>query len=186
MLVLALLSAGCTAEAKSSGDAVPTPFAGCAAITLAPSSAAPSSAATRPADLPGLSLPCFTGGEQVALTSLRGPAVINFWASWCGPCRTELPVIQRLADRAAGRLTVLGVNTDDSRDAGASFAADQQITMPTLVDKDGKLYTALGGRALPMTVFVDAQGRRYLYVLPLTEKTLAQQVHAHTGVAVTL
>jgi peroxiredoxin len=94
--------------------------------------------------------------------------------------------MQRLADRAKGRLTVLGVDTGDSRDAGASFAADKRVTMPTLVDEDRKLFTALAGRALPMTVFVDAQGRRFLYVLPLDEKTLPEQVRAHTGVTVTL
>jgi len=179
-VALALLSAACTGQAKSSGSAEPAPFAGCGAITASPSAAA------RPADLPGLSLPCFTGGEQVALAGIRGPAVINFWASWCGPCRTELPVMQRLADRAEGRLTVLGIDTGDSRDAGASFAADKQVTMPTLVDADRKLFNALAGRALPMTVFVDAQGRRFLYVLPLDEKTLPEQVRAHTGVTVTL
>lgn len=182
VVVLALSSAACTAEAKTSGGAEPSPFAGCAAVTAA----AGSSAAASRVDLPELSLPCFTGGEQVALTSVRGPAVINFWASWCGPCRTELPVMQRLADRAQGRLTVLGVDTGDSRDAGASFAADKRVTMPTLVDEDKKLYTALAGRALPMTVFVDAQGRRFVYVLPLDAKTLPEQVRAHTGVTVTL
>lgn len=181
VVVLALLSAACTAEVKSSGGAQPAPFADCAAIT-----AASSPAATQPTDLPDLRLPCFTGGEQIALTGLRGPAVINFWASWCGPCRTELPVIQRLADRAQGRLTVLGVDTGDSRDAGASFAADKRVTMPTLLDEDRVLFTALAGRALPMTVFVDAQGRRSLYLLPLDEKTLAEQVRTHTGVTVTL
>jgi thiol-disulfide isomerase/thioredoxin len=180
VVVLALLSAACTAEAKSSGSAQPAPFAGCGAITASPSAAAPA------ADLPNLSLPCFTGGEQVALAGVRGPAVINFWASWCGPCRTELPVMQRLADRASGRLTVLGVDTGDSRDAGASFAADKRVTMPTLVDADRKLFVALAGRTLPMTVFIDAQGRRFLYVLPLDEKTLPEQVRAHTGVTVTL
>jgi cytochrome c biogenesis protein CcmG/thiol:disulfide interchange protein DsbE len=132
-----------------------------------------------------LRLPCFTGGKKVALTEIRGPAVINFWASWCGPCRTELPVIQALAARATGKLTVLGVDTGDRREAGASFAAAKQVTMPTLFDQDQSLFNALAGRALPMTVFVDAAGHRSVYVYPLTDKTLPEQVRAHTGVTVT-
>jgi cytochrome c biogenesis protein CcmG/thiol:disulfide interchange protein DsbE len=172
-LVLALFTAGCSSR---KADA-PSPFADCSALT------AP--AATGPTDLPDLRLPCFTGGKAVALTEIRGPAVINFWASWCGPCRTELPVIQSLATTAAGKLTVLSVDTGDRREAGASFAAAQQVTMPTLFDQGQSLFTALAGRALPMTVFVDAAGHRSIYLYPLTAKTLPDQVRAHTGVTVT-
>jgi cytochrome c biogenesis protein CcmG/thiol:disulfide interchange protein DsbE len=175
-VLLALVTAGCSGQSQPD---VPSPFADCSAITGP-------SATTGPTDLPDLRLPCFTGGKKVALTEIRGPAVINFWASWCGPCRAELPVIQALAARSAGKLTVLGVDTNDSRDAGASFAAAKQVTMPTLFDQDKSLFNALAGRALPMTVFVDAAGHRFVYVYPLTVQTLPQQVHTHTGVTVTL
>jgi cytochrome c biogenesis protein CcmG, thiol:disulfide interchange protein DsbE len=174
-LLVALATAGCSGQRHAD---TPSPFADCSAITVP-------AASTGPTDLPDLRLPCFTGGKGVALTEIRGPAVINFWASWCGPCRAELPVIQALAARSAGKLTVLGVDTGDRRDAGASFAAATQVTMPTLFDQDQSLFNALAGRALPMTVFVDAAGRRSVYVLPLTEKTLPEQVRAHTGVTVT-
>jgi cytochrome c biogenesis protein CcmG, thiol:disulfide interchange protein DsbE len=120
------------------------------------------------------------------LRELRGPAVLSLWASWCSPCRTELPVMQRLADRAAGRLTVLGVDTGDSREAGASFATDAQVTMPTLFDQESRLLTALAGTRLPVTVFVDGNGRRQVTVLPLNAGKLAELVRTHTGVAVTL
>jgi cytochrome c biogenesis protein CcmG/thiol:disulfide interchange protein DsbE len=170
-----LLALALTACSGKSGDDTASPFTDCSAITAASSG---------PTDLPDLSLPCFTGGKQIALTSIRGPAVINLWASWCGPCRTELPVIQRLAEQQKGRLTVVGVDTGDRREAGASFAADKQVTMPTLFDADSKLSGALSGRGLPMTVFVDAQGKRTVYLLPLTEDKLAEQVKAHTGVVI--
>lgn len=173
-LLLALAAAACSGKGD---DETPSPFADCSALA-APAGAGPS-------QLPDLRLPCFTGGQKVALTEIRGPAVINLWASWCGPCRTELPVIQALAGRTAGKLTVLGVDTGDRREAGASFAAAKQVTMPTLFDSDQALYRALGGSALPMTVFVDASGRRTVYPLPLTDKTLPEQVRAHTGVTVT-
>jgi cytochrome c biogenesis protein CcmG/thiol:disulfide interchange protein DsbE len=171
--VLALAAAACSGK----GDDTPSPFADCSAITAPP--------AAGPTDLPDLRLPCFTGGKQVALTEIKGPAVINFWASWCGPCRTELPVIQGLATKEAGKLTVLGVDTGDSREAGASFAAAKQVTMPNLVDADKTLFYALSGQGLPMTVFVDKTGHRTIYRLPLTDKTLPDQVRQHTGVAVT-
>jgi cytochrome c biogenesis protein CcmG/thiol:disulfide interchange protein DsbE len=189
LLLVVAAAAACTADAGSDDEA--SPFADCASLTVPPPSGAPPSAAAGaatpgPSALPDLRLPCFTGGRQISLTDLRGPAVINIWASWCGPCRTELPVMQHLADRAQGRLTVVGVDTGDSRDAGASFAADKAVSFPTLFDEDRKLLTALAGTALPITVFLDADGRKYVHVTPLDERTLAEQARRHTGVTVTL
>ena len=174
---LALALTGATACSGKGDDQTPSPFADCSALT-APGGAGPT-------QLPDLRLPCFTGGQKVALTTIKAPAVINFWASWCGPCRTELPVIQQLATREAGRLTVLGVDTGDGREAGASFAAAKQVTMPNLVDSDKSLFSALAGQALPMTVFIDQTGHRTIYRLPLTDQTLPEQVREHTGVTVT-
>ena len=73
--------------------------------------------------------------------------------------------MQRLADRAAGRLHVLGVDTGDGRDAAASFGADKGVTMPdALRPRTAKLLAALGKINLPITVFVDADGRsRHVY-----------------------
>jgi cytochrome c biogenesis protein CcmG, thiol:disulfide interchange protein DsbE len=174
-LVLVAAAAGCTADARD--PATPSPFTGCAALTAAP--------ATTATDLPDLSLPCFTGGDPVSLRGLRGPAVINIWASWCDPCRRELPVMQSLADRAGDRLTVLGVDTGDGREAGASFAADKGVTMPTLFDQDRKLIDALARTALPITIFLDGSGRSYVNLLPLDAAKLAGLVREHTGVTVT-
>ena len=136
-------------------------------------------------EVPDVKLPCFTGGREVALRDVRGPAVINIWASWCPPCRAELPVIQSFATKAAGRVHVIGVDAADQRESGASFAADKGVTMPTLFDADNKLPTALGRINLPITVFVDAAGRAYVHVLPLDAAGLAEQVRKHTGVTVT-
>ena len=174
--LLLAASAACTAEAASSGSGQPSPFADCTTVTGPPAASA--------ADLPDLRLTCFTGEAPVALRELRRPAVINIWASWCGPCRTELPVMQALADRTAGRLTVLGVDTGDRRDAGASFAADKGVSMPTLSDPDRRLITALARTSLPVTIFLDAAGRSHVYPLPLDASSLDTQVRQHTGVTV--
>ncbi|WP_433371675.1 TlpA family protein disulfide reductase [Actinoplanes sp. CA-142083] len=136
--------------------------------------------------VPDVTLPCFTGGEKVALRSVRGPAVINLWASWCGPCRQELPVMQQLADKAAGKVAVVGVDTGDGREAGASFAAAKGVTFPTLFDPDKKLLNAVSKINLPVTIFVDAAGTAYVNILPLDAAKLTDMVREHAGVAVAL
>ncbi|WP_433298874.1 TlpA family protein disulfide reductase [Actinoplanes sp. CA-030573] len=173
LAVLFAALSGCTASASET----PSPFAGCSGLT------APSPTAT---GLPDVTLPCFTGDDKVSLRSLRGPAVVNIWASWCGPCRQELPVVQQLADKAGDQLTVVGVDTGDRRSAGASFAADRGVTLPTLFDQDNKLINALARTNLPVTVFVDATGKAYVNILPLDAVKLTQLVKEHTGVVVTL
>ncbi|MET0419765.1 MAG: TlpA disulfide reductase family protein [Actinoplanes sp.] len=182
--MVALLVITMTACSDKSDDP-PSPFAGCDALTAAPPSAAPISAAAPATTLPDLRLSCFTGESEIALRELRGPAVINLWASWCGPCRDELPVMQRLADRAEGRLTVLGVDTGDSREAGSAFATDAGVRMPTLFDTEKKLLNALGQIRLPITVFVDSAGRSTVHPLPLDARSLSEQVRKNTGVTVT-
>jgi len=135
--------------------------------------------------MPDLRLSCFTGGQAVRLADLRGPAVINIWATWCAPCREELPAMQRLADRAGGRLRVVGVDTGDAWEAAASFGSDVKVTLPTLYDRDRTLVGALGRTALPVTIFLDGAGKRFVYnQSPLGDARLAALVRAHTGVAV--
>jgi cytochrome c biogenesis protein CcmG/thiol:disulfide interchange protein DsbE len=173
--VLAAGLGGCTAEAQPPAEPA-SPFADCAALAAAPGSAG---------DLPDLTLPCFTGGQPVRLADLRGPTVINLWASWCGPCRMELPAMQRLADRAGDRLRVVGVDTGDGRDAAASFGTDTGVALPTLYDPDKALMSALGRSALPVTVFLDAKGRTYVYnQAALDDAGLARLVREHAGVTV--
>ena len=171
---------GCTAEAKPAPveEDQASPFQDCAALSASSTTAAKS-------DLPDLELPCFTGGQPFRLADLRGPAVINLWASWCAPCRAELPAMQRLADRTAGRLRVLGVDSGDARDDAASFGAAQGVHLPTLYDKDKALGTALGTLTLPATVYLDADGGHFVYnQAPLDDAGIAGLVRSHTGVTV--
>ena len=182
-----LLLAACSASppAADPPPETPPPFDDCAALTAPPPSAAPATVTAASPELPDLSLPCFTGDQKVALTGLRGPAVINLWASWCGPCREELPVVQRLAENAEGRLHVIGVDVGDSREAAASFGAARGVTFPTLYDPDRKLLAALGTVTLPVTVFVDTAGRKYVHPVPVDARELSALVRTHTGVSVT-
>lgn len=188
-LLLVAGAAACTAEATTgsgAGDQA-SPFADCTALTSAPAPVAPSAApaSAGATDLPDLGLPCFTGGQQVRLSRLRGPAVINIWASWCSPCRAELPAMQRLADATAGRLHVIGVDSGDDRGAAAEFATGRKVTLPTLADPDRALIGALGRPAIPITVFIDPTGRRHVYdQVPPDDVKLAALVRANTGVTV--
>lgn len=193
-VVLALASsvAGCTDEAQpesrasapAPAAAEASPFADCAALVAPPPATPPGRSAG--ADLPEIELPCFTGGQPVRLTELRGPAVINLWATWCRPCREELPLMQELAERTAGRLHVIGVDTFDDRQNGASFAADHGVTFATLFDPEKQLLTRLAKPNLPVTVFVAADGERFVYHGKAFDRpTLGGLVREHTGVAVT-
>jgi cytochrome c biogenesis protein CcmG, thiol:disulfide interchange protein DsbE len=191
---------GCTAGRVTPEDKVEKttpPFAACAGLSAPlPSQAAPAAPSSTSADspavtdsdgsrLPDVSLPCFTGGAEIRLADLSGPAVINLWGSWCGPCREELPLMQELSDVTAGRLRVLGVDTRDSKDAGASFAAEHRVSMPTLYDRETTLLTALGRSTLPVTVFVDPAGDTFVYTGKALDKpTLGELVRTHTGVTV--
>jgi len=109
---------------------------------------------------------------------------VNLWASWCGPCRTELPAFQSYADKVGDRVLVLGVDTGDTRDAGAGLLQDTKVTFPTLFDAQSRLLSGVGRNALPVTLFVDADGGlRYVYNdKALDEASIARLAGTHLGV----
>lgn len=96
------------------------------------------------------------------LRALRGhPAVVNMWASWCDPCRYELPLFQREAVKRASRVAFLGVNVTDDRDSALKLADRYPMPYPSFVDPRSALATGrFGSRGLPVTAFYDARGRR--------------------------
>ncbi|MBV1853416.1 TlpA family protein disulfide reductase [Catellatospora tritici] len=179
------LLAGCTGSPPPD-EPVPQPFAACAPYGPADPSrpSPPASGQPRPKTvaLPDLDLDCMAGGQQVNLAALRGPLVINVWATYCGPCRTELPALQRLAD--SGRVPVLGVVGRDTRDNASWLADDLKISMRTLFDEDGRLLAGLGLIGMPLTLFVGADGRATVYHgTALTDESLDTLVKQHFGAA---
>lgn len=113
--------------------------------------------------LPEVTLPCLGGGPEVALGTVRGPTVLNLWASWCGPCRDELPFYQRFHEKYAGQVDVLGIDFNDTQPGAAlELARDTGVTYPLLADPASELAGPPPGlvpRGLPMLALVDADGR---------------------------
>ena len=190
LVPLLLAVAGCTGTAdEPAGPAAasraerPSPFADCAPLTAAPPSG-PAPSGTSGDPLPDLALSCFTGGAPVNVRDIKGPAVINVWASWCPPCRKELPAFQRLSERAGGRFQVIGVNSRDSRGGAQSIGEDFGVRFPMLVDQGDAFERALGRNAFPLTVLVDADGRiRHTDSTgALDDARLAELVRTHLGV----
>jgi peroxiredoxin len=123
-----------------------------------------SSVATGPLGLIGKQAPSFAvsndDGRSAALADYRGKIVVlNLWASWCPPCRAEMPDLEKLHQAYASRgVVVLGVDQGESADRARAFATSLRITYPVLIDDGqqyGLVYAALG---LPTTVVVDRGG----------------------------
>jgi peroxiredoxin len=98
-------------------------------------------------------------GEQIRLSDLRGKVVaVNFWATWCAPCRLEMPDLQVRADRFRDRLVVLGVNFGETAEEVAAFREEIGVDFPLLLDPKADvqgLYRVLG---YPTTFFIDEAG----------------------------
>ena len=110
---------------------------------------------------PNFALPNL-GGEEATLADFRGDYVlVNFWASWCGPCRGETPDLQAFfEEHGAGGVVVLGVNQQESEAAARAFAGEFGVTYPILLDLDGEVSGAYRvNTGLPATFIVDPEGR---------------------------
>jgi thiol-disulfide isomerase/thioredoxin len=106
--------------------------------------------------LPDVTLQPLGDGKPLDLAGLRGPTVVNLWASWCGPCERELPLYQAFAKKHAGSVDVLGVDWQETqKEKARALARRSGVTYPLVTDPDGKLRT----QALPKLILVDPEGR---------------------------
>jgi len=108
---------------------------------------------------------------EARIRALRGyPAVVNVWASWCGPCRFEFPTLQKLSAAYGKRVAFLGINSQDSDDAAETFLGEAPVPYPSYTDPSKDIADAIGATlGLPDTAFYDASGKlAYLKQGPYT------------------
>ena len=118
----------------------------------------------RPSPLVGKAAPDFRLetllGASVSLAQFRGrPVIVNFWASWCLPCRDEAPILRAAMDRYAGKgLVILGIVVNDPPENARKFAEEFKLNYPNLLDPSGKTEVSYGVRGVPETFFINRSG----------------------------
>lgn len=110
---------------------------------------------------PNFTIPDVGTGQLVDLqaTARRQPVVFSFWATWCGPCRMELPHLQALSEKYRGRVQFYGINGDASPETIKKFAAQNNLTFPMLSDNQGVAHTRYSVDSIPLMVVVDHAGK---------------------------
>lgn len=136
----------------------------------------------------GFTAPDFTldllGGGQITLSDLRGkPVVLNIWATWCPPCREEMPAIEKVnrSYKELG-LVIIGVNltSQDSEQAVSAFVQELGLTFPIALDRDGSVGDRYRPLGLPTTYFIDSQGMIQSVVVggPMSESLIQSKIEA--------
>lgn len=100
-----------------------------------------------------------TVGQSYHLNSLLGqPVILNFWATWCAPCRLEMPAFQNVSRKYNGRFTLLGINQGETASQINDFALSLGLSYPLLVDESNNVNRVYLVNSLPTTIFIDAEG----------------------------
>lgn len=125
----------------------------------------PTARAGVPAPAPDFALPAMDGSEM-RLSDLRGQVVmINFWATWCGPCRQEMPLLQQLQVKYEPLgFTLVGINVEPESAGARTWLEKVPVTFPILFDRQNQVAERFGVQGMPSSVFVDRSGKvRYVH-----------------------
>ena len=112
----------------------------------------------------GVAAPDFTGelmdGTSITLSELQGkPVIINFWATWCGPCVKEMPAFERLKDDFGDKIGIIAVNCGDDAETVKDFVEENGYTFPVVLDEEYSISMLYPTNSIPYTVVVDAEGK---------------------------
>jgi len=98
-------------------------------------------------------------GREISLEEYKGKIVlVDFWATWCSPCRMTMPVVENLSREYSDEMVVLAVNLRESKDVIGKYAFEQAISSQILLDKEGTVSTSYGAYAIPMQFLIDRSG----------------------------
>ena len=119
-------------------------------------------------------------GESFTLSQMAGtPVVLNFWATWCGPCQRELPALQDAAERYDGRVLIIGVDQGEAAKTVQPYVDELGLTFPIPMDMDGAIGHRYGVRGMPTTFFIDGEGIiRDIWAGEMNAITLAEKIAA--------
>jgi peroxiredoxin len=122
-------------------------------------------------------------GKFVRLSDLQGkPVLINFWATWCAPCRTEMPAFQRAYDQYGQEFEILAVNFAEPEEAVQAFVDELEITFPVLLDPQAEVQGLYRVRGYPTTVLIDQTGVVQIYHVGYLSETQLQKYFSDLGV----
>ncbi len=132
---------------------------------------------------PAFSLRTLNSGETLSLAQFRGrPVVINFWASWCGPCRYEHPVLEWGAQQFGSQAQFLGIVFEDTEENAKAYLADMGGSFPQLIDPRSRVTVDYGVSGVPETYFITADGIIMTkHVGPISDQMLAQRIRELTA-----
>lgn len=136
---------------------------------------------------PDFSMPSLTDeSETIHFADFRGkPVVLNFWASWCVPCRKEMPALQRVSEATEGRVAFLGVDHQDGRRGAIRLLEETGVTYPSVFDPRGQLAERYRLFGMPSTFFISADGRILSeHTGEMTEDDLIARIEEHFDLAV--
>ena len=131
-----------------------------------------------------ITLDCLDGSDGASINEIKGPAIINVWGSWCGPCKEEMPVLRSFYEKVQGKLALIGVDVEEaSIEDGRKFVENYGITWPNLYDADGesRVYFGMG---VPVTWFIAVDGSvAYKHICVIkSEKELISLTLEYLGV----
>ncbi|MGA0856868.1 MAG: TlpA family protein disulfide reductase [Candidatus Nanopelagicales bacterium] len=167
-LVLMLLLAGCTSE-----NVTPTPTASIDDCGVFQKSGT--------TNFPDIEIECLQGDEVQSLNEIKGPFILAIWASWCMPCRDEMPYLQAFKDTYGSKVQVIGYNILDDTSQAIQASVNWGVNIASVEDPDGVNRGILGVTAPPTTLFVDSDGvivhRKFGAVTSLEELVVLAELH---------